>query len=160
MATSHKGDRQRDDFKRSAESMDLEEIKQWWLDEKRQSYQAAFLRILRTIWAERSMPGEGPVRGIIAQGEIEGKPYDISSLAVALAQPRTNTHRLVEYLQEYEVVEKRKNGRRMELYLTDKGWRQMKDLWDRVDPLIREFIDEFSGDLVRPSPDHSQTEAD
>ncbi len=117
------------------------------------------MTILKTIWTERSMPGEGQARGLIAQGEAEGRPYDISSLAIAIDQPRTNAHRLVEYLHAEGVIEKRESGRRVELFLTEKGWRQMKELWDKVDLLIEEFISNFGDQAQRSRQDRKGQKA-
>jgi DNA-binding MarR family transcriptional regulator len=141
------------------EADDLKSIKEWWLSGARQTYQQAFITILKTIWTERAIPGEGPVRGIIALGEVEGRPYDISSLAIAIDQPRTNTHRLVEHLHASGAIEKRENGRRVELFLTEKGWRQMKELWDKVDPLIDEFVSNFADKAQRPTLDRKGPKA-
>ena len=93
----------------------------------------AFLNV--PLW-----PAAGLIRETIAKGEVEGRPFDVSSLAASLAMPRTTIHRELQKLEKSGAIKRVKSGRRIQLYLTDQGWRQIKSAWAMLDPVVDDLI--------------------
>jgi DNA-binding MarR family transcriptional regulator len=124
---------------KSSEPADVARIRQHMATEARLKRTKGIVKILVAFRRENSQFFEGPMRNLIAVGEAEQRPYDISSLAAALDLPRTTVFRHLEDMQQRGVVRIEQQGRRSTLYLTDVGWREVAEKWRYFDPIIDEF---------------------
>jgi DNA-binding MarR family transcriptional regulator len=91
------------------------------------------------------MTGLRPLGGLlifilIAIGELEDRPYDISSLAATLGEPRTSALRHLTDLQALGLVERRLEGRRSIISLTDDGWVRLAEWRDKIRPALDRLV--------------------
>ena len=95
------------------------------------------------FWAVlmRTTPPLGPVRGLVAQGEVEGRPFDATALAETFGIPRTTINWAIQQLVTAGEVRRERDGRRIALYLTEQGWRELDRSWSDINRMLDEFLD-------------------
>ena len=95
------------------------------------------------------------IRGLIAQGELEGRPFDVSSIAEYIGIPRTTVNGIVKDLADAGLVSKCVEGRRVVLRLTREGWKLAAEWWDGADPLFDDLILGSNGPDLTGRKNHS-----
>ncbi len=96
--------------------------------------------LIISFTARDSLPTKGPIRYLVATGELENRPYDISALSCALCLPRTTIFRHLDEMKEQGTVYTQREGRRTVVYLTHDGWRELKQNGQAFDPLIDKLV--------------------
>lgn len=134
-----------------AETSDIDRIKEKLSSQCQRERYRHLTRLVTTLRKKGALPVQGPLRFLVATGQLEGRPYDISALAAVLDLPRTTVFRHLDGMRQEGSVKLQPEGRRTLVLLTDLGWRQMSKNWDVLDPLIDEFIVNQMQHLRSPS---------
>jgi DNA-binding MarR family transcriptional regulator len=114
-----------------------------------EKFAVAAIRFLNVIYeAETDIWGD-PVSALlirrIAQGQLEGRPFDVSSLAASLRMPTPTVSRRVGNLVEDGWVERRRVGRSYLLMATDKVRRVAEPRLEGLRRAARRFAAEAGG---------------
>jgi len=72
----------------------------------------------RALWGD---PVSAMLMRRIAQGQLEGKPFDVSSLALAVRIPAPTVSRRVVLLMKDDWVRRQRSGRSYRLLITSKA---------------------------------------
>lgn len=115
------------------------------LDQGTERFAAAAIRFLNVVYdAEIEIWGD-PVSALlirrIAQGQLEGRPFDVSSLAATLRMPTPTVSRRVSGLIEEGWVERRRVGRSYLLLTTDKVREAIQPMMEDLRRAAARFAD-------------------
>ena len=91
-----------------------------------------------TIWGD---PVSALLIRRIAQGQLEGRPFDVSSLAATLRMPTPTVSRRVGHLMAAGWVERQRAGRSYQLRATAKATKAAKSRLDEIERAAHRFAD-------------------
>ena len=97
--------------------------------------------LLTAFRANQTKHVEAPLLKLLALGEVERRPFDISALAAVQGTPRTTVFRHLEDMRDQSLVKKSPNGRRSIVVLSDQGWREVAQICATYDRLVDELIE-------------------
>lgn len=83
----------------------------------------------------------------VAQGQLEGRPFDVSSLALAVDIPAPTVSRRVMQLIHQDLLTRRRVGRSYRLMVTPKACAAMHPMLPDLRRSVRRFVLDFDDSL-------------